>query len=112
MWEDYLEEKSERARIERAEADLEFFQTRFIRILKKYKLYDANIWLHQVEAILDPKEMVEVRHELIVRRQQLRKQIEYNTEIAKKAGDEIKEISKEYPNYAKEILEQVDQFGF
>lgn len=48
------------------------------------------IWLHQTGAILDPKEMVEVRHAMILRRQQLRKQMEFNTDNAEKAQEQIK----------------------
>lgn len=56
------------------------------------------IWLHQTGAILDPKEMVEVRHAMILRRQQLRKQMEFNTDNAEKhrsrskAGNGVSEI--------------------
>ena len=49
--------------------------------LKNIGVRDAEIWCSQVRAIIEPKEMVEVRHELNSRRQQLRKQIDYNTGI-------------------------------
>ena len=70
------------------------------------------IWLHQTRAILDKKEMVEIRHNLIIRRQSLRRRMDYNKEvIAGKAQAEIKDLAEKYPRYAKEILNIVDQYA-
>ena len=69
------------------------------------------IWLHQTAALLDKKEMVEIRHNLIIRRQSLRKRMDYNKEvIAAKAQAEIKDLVENYPRYAKEILGIVGQY--
>ena len=68
------------------------------------------IWLHQTGAILDPKEMVEVRHAMILRRQQLRKQMEFNTDNAEKAQEQIKKLVTEYPKYAAQILKMVSAY--
>ena len=60
---------------------------------------------------LDKKEMVEIRHNLIIRRQSLRKRMDYNKEvIAGKAQAEIKDLVETYPKYAKEILTIVDEY--
>lgn len=115
LWQQFGEEKEERMQINRTLADREFHEEQLVRLLKRYRLFDADIWVRQVDAILDPKEMVEVRHNLIVRRQQLRKQMENNKEMAADAQNEIKEIVSEYPAYAKEIMAMVagyeKQFG-
>lgn len=103
----YKEEREEREKIRQVEEDLEFHQKQLVQILKGYHLFDPLIWIHQAEALLDPKEMVEVRHNLIVRRQSLRKQMEYNTQLADNAGSELKELVKEYPEFAGEVLEKV-----
>jgi len=54
--------------------------------------------------------MLEIRHELIQRRQKLRKQLEYNQHIAEERKDEIKKLVEEYPEYAKEILKIVSEY--
>ena len=54
--------------------------------LKKMGVKDAEIWCTQVQAIIEPKEMVEVRHDLNTRRQKLRSQIDYNTGIMRRTG--------------------------
>ena len=70
------------------------------------------IWLHQTQAILDKKEMVEIRHNLIIRRQSLRRRMDYNREvIAGNAQAEIKDLVDKYPEYAKEILNIVAQYA-
>jgi ABC-type lipoprotein export system ATPase subunit len=110
MWEQYLSEKEERARMKEAMKELSFSQEQLVHLLRKYRLHDPLIWLHQTEAILDPKEMVEVRHALITRRQKLRKQMEFNTKNAEQAQQQVRELVGEYPQYAKEILQMVSDY--
>ena len=54
-------------------------------------------------ALLDAKEMVEIRHGYIQRRQKLRKQMEYYKGMAEMARNEVKDLAADYPEYAKEI---------
>lgn len=63
-----------------------------------------------VSVILDHREQVERRHELILRRQSLRKQMEYNNTVAEEAKQEIRDIVAAYPRYAAEITEMVDRY--
>ena len=81
-----------------------------MKMLRKCRIQDPNIWLHQAEALIDNKEMVEIRHGLIIRRQKLRKQMEYNAKAAQEAQDEVKDIVNQYPEYAKRILELVSGY--
>lgn len=110
LWAKYQVEKEERKKIEQTEADLDFYSGQLVRQLKNYQLFDPIIWVHQTKALLDPKEMVEVRHNLILRRQSLRKQMDYNRENAEKAKNEIMQLVKEYPRYAEEILGMVSEY--
>ncbi|MBD5545885.1 MAG: hypothetical protein HDQ97_00525 [Lachnospiraceae bacterium] len=110
-WQQYQEEKAERHSFEQAERQLDQCQKELLRVLRRYQIKDPMIWLHQTEAILDRKEMVEIRHNLIIRRQSLRRRMDYNKEvIAGKAQAEIKDLAESYPEYAKEILDIVGQY--
>lgn len=110
-WQQYQEEKAERHSYQQAERELDQCQKDLLRILRRYQIQDPMIWLHQTEAILDNKEMVEIRHNLIIRRQSLRKRMDYNKEvIAGKAQAEIKDLVENYPRYAKEILNTVGEY--
>lgn len=111
LWENYHVEKEEREKFRRAELELDYNQQELIRILKCYQVSDPAIWLHQTEAILEHKEMVEIRHNLIVRRQSLRRRMDYNKEVvAGGSQKEIKELVNRYPQYAREILETVEKY--
>lgn len=111
LWTDYLLEKDEREKIRRAELDLDYSEQELLGMLKCYQLKDPAIWLHQTEAILDPKEMVEIRHNLIVRRQSLRRRMDYNKEVvAGTSQKEIRQFVEKHPQYAKEIMASVDEY--
>jgi len=110
-WKQYLEEKEERKSYIKAERELDECQKDLIHELRRYQVQDPMIWLHQIPALLDRKEMVEIRHGLIVRRQSLRRRMDYNKEvIAAKAQAEVKDLAEKYPEYAKEILGIVGQY--
>ncbi|MCH5261846.1 MAG: hypothetical protein J1F42_02950 [Lachnospiraceae bacterium] len=111
MWENYKIEKEEREKFRKAELDLDYNQQELLQMLKRYQIKDPAIWLHQTEAILDSKEMVEIRHNLIIRRQSLRRRMDYNKEVvAAGSQKEIKELVELYPQYAKEIVATVEEY--
>lgn len=110
LWEKYQVEKEERQKLLETEADLDFHSEQLVRQLKHYPLFDPFIWIHQTEALINPKEMVEVRHNLILRRQNLRKQMEYNNDTAEKVKDAIMDVVKQYPKDGNEILKMVSEY--
>lgn len=111
LWENYKIEKEEREKFRRAELDLDYTEQELLQMLKRYQIKDPAVWLHQTEAILDPKEMVEIRHNLIIRRQSLRRRMDYNKEVvAGGSQKEIKELVEQYPQYAKEIMASVEEY--
>lgn len=107
IWEQYLNAKAERQRYKLNTADLDFNNKQLISILTRYKINAPSVWIHQALALVDEKEMVEVRHNLIVRRQNLRKRVEYNTEMIKKAKKDITKIASNNPEYTDEIVDVV-----
>lgn len=107
----YLEEKDERHNYKRAEIELDSTQQELLHILRRYQVKDPMIWLYQTQALLDKKEMIEIRHNLIIRRQSLRRRMDYNKEVvAGKAKAEVKDLVENYPKYAKEILGIVAEY--
>lgn len=109
-WLQYQQEKEERKQYAEAEAKLEYYQKQLVDKLSNYRINDPGRWIGQPGALLDKREMVEIRHDLILRRQSLRKQMDYNNDVAETARQEIKEVAKQYPMYAEEILEMVDRY--
>ena len=111
LWEQYQEEREERDKFREAEKELDLCQKDLMHVLRRYQVKDPAIWLHQTAAILNKKEMVEIRHNLIIRRQSLRRRMDYNKEvIAGKAQAEIKDLVEQYPKYSREILDIVGDY--
>ena len=107
----YLEEKDERHNYKRAEIELDSTQQELLHILRRYQVKDPMIWLYQTQALLDKKEIIENRNNLIIRIQSLRRRMDYNKEvIAGKAKAEVKDLVENYPKYAKEILGIVAEY--
>ena len=111
LWDLFLVEREERAKIEKANEELDFYSGGLISLLARYHIKDPSVWIRQAEALLNDKEMVEIRHNLITRRQALRKQMEYNRHIADTAHGEIKDLVMSYPKYAQEIMAIVSQYS-
>ena len=109
-WDNYQEEKEQRKQFAEAESKIEHYQQELIKQLARYRVSDPGRWINQVKAILDPREMVEIRHELILRRQALRQQLDYNNKVAQVAREEIMSVAREYPQYAAEIMEMADKY--
>lgn len=109
-WQNYQQEKEERKQYAEAEAKTEYYQKQLVEQLARYRISDPARWVNQVSALLDKREMVEIRHNLILRRQNLRKQLDYNKDVADTAKREIKDVAEMYPAYAQEILHMVDKY--
>jgi hypothetical protein len=110
LWDKYLEENKQRDREKEIQSDMDTNQAALVKYLRGLKIAEPSIWVHQAYALMDSKEMVEIRHNLILRRQKLRKQMEYNAKMAQQAQDEVKDIVNNYPEYAKNILDLVSNY--
>lgn len=106
-WKQFQQEKEERKQYAEAESKIEYYQKQLVLKLKRYRVKSPERWMNQTSALLDKREMVEIRHELIQRRQALRSQLEYNQNIIQAAKQEIEEVKKKYPQYEKEIYQLV-----
>ncbi|MDF2905525.1 MAG: putative rane protein [Herbinix sp.] len=101
-WEEYVRIKDEAKRYQSNTELLDFFNNELIHELKKFNVLDSEIWIYQPTAILDNKEMVEVRHRLNVRRQKLRERIEANNDQRDESIAAIKQVMKGYPDCVEE----------
>lgn len=104
LWEQYLETKKEKATYRMNTSDLDYCTEQLMKILHKYKINAPSVWQHQALALIDEKEMVEVRHSLIVQRQNLRKRVEYNVETIKEAKENISKIASMETDNIEEVM--------
>ncbi len=101
-WEEYVRIKDESRRYQNNTQLLDFYNNELIHELKKFGIADSEIWIYQPTAILDNKEMVEVRHRLNVRRQKLRERIDANAKQKEDALASIKKTIQNYPDCEEE----------
>ena len=105
VWEQYTSAVREKEKFLRNNDDLEYFNGRLIRLLQRIDLYDRKIWLTQTTALIDDQEMVEIKHNLVKRRQKIRAHMEENRKIVQSERNEIDRLMTEHEHYVPEIIE-------
>lgn len=110
MWEKYEEEKAARNHSEEVALKLKDARASLHAILNHYKIKEPSLWIYQPGALVYDEELTELRHNLIVQRQRLRKGIDFNLYNLEDAKTEIEQLVKDYPGYAREILAIVTQY--
>ncbi|NLL00192.1 MAG: hypothetical protein GX271_05950 [Clostridiales bacterium] len=110
-WEQYVKIKDENKRYENNSQLLEFYNEVLIKELKKYKVKDSEIWIYQPTAILDSREMVEVRHRLNVRRQKLRERMQAIKEQQQEATKAIISMVKANPESEAEAISILKKYN-
>ncbi len=97
LWEEYKRIKEETSKYKKNTESLEFYNNDLIHQLRKFDIKDCEIWILQPNAIIDKKEMEDVRHRLNVRRQKLRERIDLNINQKEEARSEIRRTVDIYP---------------
>lgn len=103
-WQEYMRIVEEERRFKKTADSIDFYTEEIIRELKKNGVSDAAVWGYQMEALVDPKEMVEVRHRLNVRRQKLRQRIDYNNSQEEMARKSLRTFRERHVAYDAETL--------
>ncbi len=109
VWRLYREEQEQRRQYNETESKVIYYRKELLELLKQYPVSAPERWLTQYKALLDKREMVEIRHELVERRGALRRQMEYNNAVAETARCELKDITVQYPAYASEIAKSLEK---
>ena len=109
-WEEYVRLKDEERRYQSNTELLEFYNNQLIHELKNFFISDAEIWIFQTTALLDNKEMVEVRHRLNVRRQKLRERIDLNIKQREEALKAIQTTIQNYPDCQEEAEKMLRRY--
>ena len=109
-WNEYVKAKEYERKFRENTEQLNYYCDELVAILKEQELKEAEIWISQVLAIIDNREMVEIRHKLNTRRQLLRERIEYNETVKKEFVESIDGILQENPENKEELLKIVGQY--
>ena len=91
----YLDEARERENFRKTSSDLEYYTRKLLQYLNRLRMYDTRVWLTHANAIVDSREMVELKHDLITRRQKIRSRVEKSVNsIREMKGEAYKNLSK------------------
>ena len=96
LWVEYIKLKDETSRYKGNTELLDYYNSKLISELKKCGISDSEIWIYQPTAIIDNREMVEVRHRLNVRRQKLRERMDSYNKQREEAHKELQEVIREF----------------
>lgn len=110
IWEKYNEEKDAREHDTDISERMEEARSELYQLLKHYHINDPSVWVYQPGALVYDDEAKDIRKQLIIQRQRLKKGIDfemYNLETAKK---EIEALIREYPKYANDIIAVVGEY--
>jgi len=110
LWEQYLKAKEEEKHYQKNTEELEFHNSELVKELKRNGVADPDIWIYQAIAIIDNKEMVEVRHRLNARRQKLRERIDYNNSIKERSIKAINKFLTQKPEAKQEVTELLRKY--
>lgn len=114
LYEQYQSEAKEKEQFRKTNDELEYYSKSLIHYLSKQKMYDAKVWIQHADAIIDSRELVELKHNLIERRQHLRGRIEsalQSIEIMKKDAMKQAKYMDDNGLQLQKIIQKIDQMN-
>lgn len=100
MWEQYQTILDNEEKFKKSSKELAHYGDLLVKVLGNVGVHDPDIWINQPEALLDPREMVEVTHNLNARRQKLREDMEYDSDVMDMAISAIRDVIAKKPEQA------------
>ena len=107
----YSAYKADEMRRKKASSAYEFYNNKYKEFLAQYRIHDTEVWSFQAEAIVDHKEMVEIRHKLNERRQKIREKLEENANIITESGVRLTEIGEKSPELGAMVNGMMELYG-
>ncbi len=105
LFEQYQKEARDKEQFRKTSDELNYYSKTLIEYLQKLRLYDSRVWINHANAIVDSRELVELKHNLITRRQKIRGRIEYSIRSIEDMKKEIIQNMDKMGNQAPQILD-------
>lgn len=109
IWGHYLRIRAEEEKNQADRERIDELGKELVKMLNSEGINDTNVWSSQVVAIIESREMVEVRHKLNVRRGKLREQIAYNDEMFSQSAGLLSVLMEDKPEYEKLVREGLEK---
>lgn len=109
-WELFEEEKKARHHSENSAQRMEELRMDLLTFLKRFRIKDPSSWVYEPTVLIYDKEISQLRHDLVIQRQRLRKGIDFEMYNLENGRKDIEDMIKQYPQYSKEIMAIVEQY--
>lgn len=97
QWQQYIIMLEDRKKYSQANSDLRIYSRDLTLLLRDVGIKDAEIWSSQTSALLDRREMVEIKHNLNSRRQKIRDRREETIRLKEATINTIKDEVRANP---------------
>ena len=111
LWNEYVRAREYEKKFRENTEQLNYYCDSLLDGLKRQNVMEREIWIGQALALIDEREMVEIRHKLNAQRQILREQIEYNEGIKQEFVHNIEEVIAQNPENKEEWLKIVKSYS-
>lgn len=111
IWDQYNQMVRDALRYSQANNDLRVYCDDLISKLKSYGLSDPYVWPKQTRALIDRREMVEIKHGLNVRRQKIRENLETCDKIKTNARVALRAAIDANPGLESYIRDQLSSYN-
>ncbi|MDO5155286.1 MAG: hypothetical protein Q4D51_04915 [Eubacteriales bacterium] len=108
LYDQYMIMVDEVRKYQQSVGDLKEYNDQLSKLLFSYGVKDPDIWTKQSIALIDNREMVEVKHSLNVRRQKLREQIAYNEQLRLNGLRDIKDMLRKDPSLRDQVKRELE----
>lgn len=106
-WELYNQMVRDAKKYYQTNSELRDEESKLVKLLKSYGIKDAEVWTKQVHAFIDKRELVEIKHGLITRRQKLRERLGTCDKIQENANIGLRACVAENPGLESLILDML-----
>jgi len=96
-WEQYVAMRDEMNLQKKNIEILDMYEREIENYMKQLGVHDPEVWTYQASALVDPREMVELKHRLNTRRGKLRDSIDYNQGLIDEAMTKLRALIEEHP---------------
>ena len=110
IWEKYNEEKAAREHDTDITERMDEARSELYQMLKHYHINDPSVWVYQPGVLVYDEEAKDIRKQLIVQRQRLKKGIDFEMNNLETAKKELESLVREYPKYAQDIINVVGEY--
>jgi hypothetical protein len=97
LYERYQDEVKYRENFRKTNEELDYYSKTLVQYLTRMRLYDARVWVTHANALVESRELVELKHDLIARRQKLR--------------DQMEKTMNSLTDMKQEAMKNIDNFG-